>query len=499
MIRGKPAPGVKKIGLEPTLNASIHNRFDVEVVDAYTGDVKKKAVGYNTICNGLWTKMLSFSAYFAYIHYGGGSGTPSPSDTSLFNYFGGQQCVDTSDTVDSVHGIYSVKRSIQLTASTAVGKTITEVGIAHGSDASTLCTHAMLKDMNGNPISLEKSDTDIVNIYATVYVHIDTGGYGGAFYPWPQITTRNPNLLLGWLCGVSNISFNTAWFGHGDTAWYNGVNYGNGYPSGGVYKGATCNADATNRRVSITVNRLEASEGNFGGIRLIDLGYMGVDYNYSRLTLVIYPNDTWFSSNRVTSESVGTGDGVTKDFSLDFGFAKNAKVYVDGVETQDFTLDYVPYSTTDIAQYMRSITLDSTLEVMIPRPVTLALNGFGDTAILYNPLWEFGISNISMSQSWNLWVSDDLKTWIKIYTGDIPDQYAYSKFWKLQWVSGPYGRLISVTPKSAIPKKALHFNTAPASGSVILVDYDCDCIPKDANHVFDMTVTIQLGEYTESQ
>ena len=29
--------------------------------------------------------------------------------------------------------------------------------------------HAMLKDMNGNQISIEKTDTDIINIYATVY------------------------------------------------------------------------------------------------------------------------------------------------------------------------------------------------------------------------------------------------------------------------------------------------------------------------------------------
>ena len=43
--------------------------------------------------------------------------------------------------------------------------------------------------------------------------------------------------------------------------------------------------------------------------------------------------------------------------------------------------------------------------------------------------------------------------------------------------------------------KNIHFDTPPAAGAVITADYTTDTIAKDANYVFDLSVTIQLGEY----
>ena len=37
----------------------IHNRFDIEVVNIKTGQIRQRAVGYNVICNQLWTKLLT--------------------------------------------------------------------------------------------------------------------------------------------------------------------------------------------------------------------------------------------------------------------------------------------------------------------------------------------------------------------------------------------------------------------------------------------------------
>ena len=37
-----------------------------------------------------------------------------------------------------------------------------------------LCTHALIKDMNGNPVVITKTDTDIITIYATVYLLLNT-------------------------------------------------------------------------------------------------------------------------------------------------------------------------------------------------------------------------------------------------------------------------------------------------------------------------------------
>ena len=39
---------------------------------------------------------------------------------------------------------------------------------------------------------------------------------------------------------------------------------------------------------------------------------------------------------------------------------------------------------------------------------------------------------------------------------------------------------------------------APAEGSVITIDYTPQCIPKDENHVFDLSVTFHFGEYSDN-
>ena len=85
MIRGTKRPRVKAVEIiEPKaqkidakLNASIHNRFDIEVVDVKTGEIKQRAQAENVICNALWTRLFTPGAYFNYIHYGTGSGTPA--------------------------------------------------------------------------------------------------------------------------------------------------------------------------------------------------------------------------------------------------------------------------------------------------------------------------------------------------------------------------------------------------------------------------------------
>ena len=183
MIRGKTreAPMAQKMDIPeldtPTIEASIYNRFDIEVIDAATGEVKQEAFAENLILNQLWNRVGQ--QWFSYIHYGTGTGTLAATRTSLFNNIGSGDVrgQSASMTFDTVTGVYTLKRAIQLSETTAVGQTLTEVGIGSDTSAGSLVTHAMLKDMNGNQISIAKTATDIINIYATVFVHFNPAGY----------------------------------------------------------------------------------------------------------------------------------------------------------------------------------------------------------------------------------------------------------------------------------------------------------------------------------
>ena len=64
----------------------LHNRFDIEIIDAKTGEIKQKAFAENVILNNWWSVIESNGIPFGNLAFGSGSGTPSASDTALFNY-----------------------------------------------------------------------------------------------------------------------------------------------------------------------------------------------------------------------------------------------------------------------------------------------------------------------------------------------------------------------------------------------------------------------------
>ena len=176
------------------LTAQLHNRFDIEVRDAVTGELKQRARAFNVICDGLWDLLFStnssgtrFSttAYFQYVHYGDGSGTPAASDTTLFNSVGYKSVSPEMNYDKIANGIIYATASITLQSTEAVGKTLTEVGL--GRTTSNIVTHALFEDMQGNPTSITKTDTDVVRIYATVYLHFAPEGFSNSsIQPYPS-------------------------------------------------------------------------------------------------------------------------------------------------------------------------------------------------------------------------------------------------------------------------------------------------------------------------
>lgn len=523
MIRGQRR--VIKTPNNLDVKASIHNRFDIEVVDAVTGKVKQTAQALNVICDNLWTRLFTPTTYFNYIFYGGGTGTPSASDNSLFSHIGYGQMTNVTYGIDYATGVYYRKGSIQLAAATAAGETLSEVGIAYGTGTTNLCTHAMLKDMNGNPISIEKTDLDVVNIYATVYVHFNPLGYDNkSIFLVDRNLDRNgydnqPVDLFAWASGAYKDTLpNIAYWSQGDSLGFVDSYYSQQeipYPYT-AYVSVTRTLSAADKTAKFNFGRLEASNGNFDqGLLLASLGAgiptdANFHFRYHVPCLLVYSGGSSFPCSEVLGEAVGTGDGVTTDFALDFAFPHDVKVYVDGVETTDFTVDYAPNSINwrDYVKAVRAVSRDGN---PIPNPHKWDKLGYR-TLIMYNPMWEIGIETITVTYGAmsTILVSDDNVSWESITltrTGDnsngyvhtIPEEYRHKKFWKFNSGISASSTLKSITPPSTFTGKCLHLGTPPAEGAVITADYKCDCFAKDANHVLDMSVTIQFNEYTEAQ
>ncbi|MEG2001094.1 MAG: hypothetical protein RR053_06870, partial [Evtepia sp.] len=93
MVRGKTRPlpvsanEVVAGTVDAKLNASIHNRFDIEVIDSRTGQVRQRAQAENIILDQMWA---NFDYFFYDIQYGTGTGVPAATDKTLFSYLGYQ-------------------------------------------------------------------------------------------------------------------------------------------------------------------------------------------------------------------------------------------------------------------------------------------------------------------------------------------------------------------------------------------------------------------------
>ena len=133
---------------------------------------------------------------------------------------------------------------------------------------------------------------------------------------------------------------------------------------------------------------------------------------------------------------------------------------------------------------------------------------FTGSRYFYNPAWEIGLKTLYIGANVAVYASDDMENWVIVREAStsnaapatIGEEYRHYKYWRAD--ASVENRFVYSdsynTFDTDFSDTKLHFNTPPASGAVITADYKTDTIAKDANHVFDMSFEIQLGEYVES-
>lgn len=508
MVRGRKRELEPARKVEADLSASIHNRFDVEVVDARTGEVRQRAQAENVICEQLWTRLLKPDSYFNYIHYGTGEGTPSAADTSLFHFLGGLS-IKADDAVTDIsysQSRYSYRQKVQIAENVAVGEVITEVGIAYSSAASSLCTHAMLKDMNGNKISIAKTGTDIINVYATIFVH------------WPAALVNDGIQIAG--LTAARDGFMAYLAGRCEDSYYHyaaapayaelvpsrqfkKVDSASSYPI--CYTQTKCVYNVEKHTIILTATRVPVENGNLKG------GSSGIILS-SKLSdsadIYLETGHQWFVGSNITGEAIGTGDGATQDFTTGFDYPQNAVIYVDGVVSRDVVVDCVPFRYQEMGMYFNRITIEGgSVYPSINRPVIQEIYiGYVQPGTYENPNWASGVRSFAYQYIQSVAVSDDLIHWDYLFgdatstkdlsgSCEIPEELKNKRYWEIRGRELNGNFCINELLSDTLTGFNIHFPTPPPAGAVITADYTTKCIAKDANHVFDLTVTIHLGEY----
>lgn len=474
MIRGKVRE-CAPVRIEHTMNANIHNRFDIEVRDAKTNELKQKAQAFNVICDNFWKYI---GGWFKYIAYGDGTGVPSATDTALFGTQTRAESTSLANNIDIKNGVCYETYKVVLSETTSVGMTITEVGLMNSD--GYLITHAMIQDMNGNPISIIKTNTDILTIYATVYVHWNPSEQNG-------ITITSSSTVGG--------SFVQYAIGHSASNIRTEAGSGT-FASRAATGYASKTWNSKTKTLTVTSARAGVDDLNIsGGFGFLSVGW-GPGSGYVSAIVDVR------GEYEVTGESVGTGDGSTTTFATKFDMPRNAVVYVNGVTMRSGVTVYPHPVNSNAATYL--LTMLDTLHNGKPCFTTYDYIETSKPTYVYNPLNELGIGSIphfSYSNFITFAFSDDFIHWSNDYSAvsSIPDEYRHSKYIRIRSTrsSSISTNDVSLTFPDTVHNKNIVFDTPPPAGSVITIDYITPFVPKDENHVYDFSMTVQYGEYTE--
>lgn len=307
----------------------IHNKYELELYDA-NGNIKNRAYAYNVVTNVFWNRFFGNGVgsdyWFRYIGIGTGNGTPSENDTDFFKFLASAEAVLVSKT--TAYPTTTLVQKATFGASTSLVGILTEVGFVLGPGYSSCLTHAMLQDAEGNTITIEKTDTDVLIVTATLYVTVTAdaslelvpaGSFGlfnalrssyvnSAYTVGPLYLAACPALPA-----LSNLH-------SADISPYSG-------------------GSITTRSRTVGTTRMPIASGQRNGI--------GTYVNYlfvGGFGGVKLPNNTFFPEYLLQPMSVGVGDGVTTEFICPIpDFVEGTeKVVVDGVTLTngvDYTID----------------------------------------------------------------------------------------------------------------------------------------------------------------
>jgi hypothetical protein len=323
------------------LPIKLHNRFDIEVKDIVTGEIVQRAQAENIILNNLFTSTLFLGdwanqsvKYVGYsISFGSGTGVLSADRTTLFNRLGSKGATLVELVGNQAPLASYCTKLIVLAPEEYVGQTITEVGLSGDVAVSTIYTHALIKDSEGNVITLgPKTNTQEITIYRTVFAQ-------------PNLETGFT--LRGELSNTINNKGNvftggmTMAVGSGIRSPLNDPLY-----APRLYVN---NNDASRIGFSTQINgvitsnivRLSTSQFNTK-IKTISVGTVSASlymrtlnaFDVNLETLAENNSPIW-SGYEFNARQIGVGDGNTTVFNLTWDEAwltKPKKVYVDGVE-----------------------------------------------------------------------------------------------------------------------------------------------------------------------
>ena len=317
-------------------NIKFKNNYRLQHIDTITGEILHDLEFHNVVLDQIIDTVLnnlsSNSKWYFGIAIGNGSGTPSASDTQLFNEI--KKFIGRSEGVtgkcskkDNNTLLFSVSVTIPANASEVYD--ISEVGVCFKNDI--LVTHALILDSEGNPITVEKKDTDKIILNCELYVTFESEGIEN--FDISEFAYSSGTLALLHIFGAATSleaqRASTAYYYHNSTESTN-------CPSTYMLPGAN----------SVTDKKAKTITMNFGPSRMPEFSMptyiRGI--TFGKLGTIKLPNEAIFPRYKVSNITVGIGDGETTKFKcpLNYFIQESETIRVgaeEKIRNTDYTID----------------------------------------------------------------------------------------------------------------------------------------------------------------
>ena len=325
------------------IDASIKfkNNYRLQHIDTITGETLHDLEFHNvvldqiidTVCNVYWPPNKAGYTLFG-IAIGDGSGIPSASDTQLFHEIKKFRLGGNCSKKDNNTLLFSV--SVTIPASTSEVYNISEVGVCFLDNK--LVTHALILDSEGNPISVEKKDTDKIILDCEIYITFESEDI--------------ENFNIGSCFAYNGSSFGTLMIDYmfGAATSVEAQRASSAYCIDGYFK---CQ-QYINCRSTFTLpcpqwvkdKNAKTLTVNFGPSRLSESSMptyiRGI--TFGNLGTIKLPNEAIFPRYKVSNITVGIGDGETTKFKCPLNYfireSETIRVGTDEkIRNTDYTID----------------------------------------------------------------------------------------------------------------------------------------------------------------